>query len=108
MNQDLLSIAMSAAIPLRIMQLKARGGPSKEDIQKAQKTSEMLGERGDVLIFGGGKKGEAAELFNRTAQAIAVLSFVPGGVTIFGQHFEANPGKEPSDGEEPIPSGSER
>ena len=59
-------------------------------MQKAQETSQILGERGDILLFGGGKKGECAEIFNRTAHAIAVLAFVPGGVEIFGSRFEAN------------------
>ena len=84
-----LAIAMSAAVPLHIMRLKEKGGPTAEDMKKAQATSDKLGERGDVLLYGGGKKGECADLFNQTAAAIAVLAFVPGGVTIFGSHFEA-------------------
>lgn len=84
-----LAIAMQTAVPLHIMQIKERGGPNAEDMVGAQKTSTMLGERGDVLLFGGGKKGECADLFNRTARAIAILSFCPGGVDLFGQHFEA-------------------
>jgi hypothetical protein len=72
------------------MNLKERGGPSQEDWAKAREFSSVLGERGDVLLFGGGKKGESADLFNRTAAAIAVLSFCPGGVSLFGSHFEAN------------------
>ena len=48
----------------------------------------------DILLCGGGKPGECADLFNRTAHAIAVLAFVPGGVTIFGATFEANPPPE--------------
>jgi len=85
----LLPEMMRAAVFLKIESLKEKGGPTKEDIEKAQKTSGMLGERGDVLMHGGGKKGECAELFNRTAHAIAVLAFVPGGVDLFGTHFEA-------------------
>lgn len=84
-----LAIAMSAAVPLQIMRLEEKGGPTDEDMKKAQEVSGKLGERGDVLLFGGGKKGEVADLFNGTAHAIAVLAFVPGGITIFGQHFEA-------------------
>jgi len=87
-----LPTAMAAAVPLHIMQLKEKGGPNADDMAEAQKTSGMLGERGDVLLFGPGKKGkkgECADLFNRTARAIAVLSFCPGGITIFGYHFEA-------------------
>ncbi len=85
-----LAMAMSAAVPLHIMQLQAKDGPDAADMKKVQETSGLLGERGDVLLFGGGKKGEPADLFNRTAHAVAVLAFVPGGIDIFGQHFEAH------------------
>ena len=84
-----LAIAMGAAVPLHIMQLQAKGGPDAADMKKAQETSDMLGERGDVLLHGGGKKGESSDLFNRTAHTVALLAFVPGGIDIFGQHFEA-------------------
>lgn len=87
-----LAIAMAAAVPLHIMRIQAKGGPNAADMAKAQETSDRLGEHGDILLHGGGKKGEASDLFNRTAHAAAVLAFVPGGICIFGQHFEA--GKE--------------
>ena len=87
---NLLPTAIEPAVWLQIAMLKARGGPAAEDMQKAQETSHMLGERGDILLCGGGRKGECAELFNRTAHASAVLAFVPGGVTVFGRRFEAN------------------
>ena len=80
---------MRMAVWLHIEQLKERGGPSQDDMKKAQETSDMLGERGDVLLCGGGKPGERAALFNRTAHAYAVLAFVPGGVSVFGAQFEA-------------------
>ena len=89
MNEH-LSEMIKMAVFFRIHELKQRGGPTAEDMQKAQETSQILGERGDILLFGGGKKGECAEIFNRTAHAIAVLAFVPGGVEIFGSRFEAN------------------
>ena len=84
-----LSMMMQVAVPLRIEQMKSKGGPSDEDRKRATETSSIIGERGDILLFGGGKKGEAADQFNRTAEAVAVLAFCPGGVTIFGAHFEA-------------------
>ena len=86
---DLLQTMMQAAVPLHIMQLQERGGPTEEDMKEAQETSDTLGERGDILLYGRGNKGECAELFNRTAHAIAVLAFVPGGINIFGSHFES-------------------
>lgn len=82
---------MRLAVWLRVEQLKDRGGPTPEDLKEAQETSDILGERGDVLVAGHGKPGEIADQFNRTARAIAVLAFVPGGIEIFGGHFEANP-----------------
>lgn len=88
-QDHLLAMAMGAAVPLHIMRLQAKGGPDATDMRKAQETSDMLGERGDVLLHGEGRQGETADLFNRTAHAVAVLAFVPRGVTIFGQHFEA-------------------
>ena len=87
---DHLSEMMRLAVLLNIAEIKERGGPTAEDMAKAEETSDLLGEHGDVLLHGGGKKGECANLFNRTAHAIAVLAFVPGGVELFGARFEAD------------------
>jgi hypothetical protein len=88
MNEH-LSEMLKMAVFFRVEELKVRGGPTAEDMKKAQETSDILGEHGDILLHGGGKKGECAEIFNRTAHAVAVLAFVPGGVEIFGTRFEA-------------------
>lgn len=85
----LLPGMMGLAVHLRIKAMEERGGPKTEDMAKAQETSDMLGEHGDVLLHGGGKPGQCADLFNRTAHAIAVLAFTPGGVELFGTKFEA-------------------
>ena len=84
-----LGNALQVAVPLWIERIKAKGGPDAEDWKKARETSDILGERGDILLCGGGKQGEAADQFNRTAHGIAVLAFMPSGVTLFGQHWEA-------------------
>ena len=89
-TQNLLSSMLQVAVPLHIMRLKEKGGPTQDDMKKAQETSDILGEHGDILLHGGGKKGEAADQFNRTASALAILAFCPGGVELFGQRFEAN------------------
>ena len=86
---NLLAMSLSAAVPLRMMAMAEKGGPDAEDMKKAQKASDALGERGDKLLFGG-KKGEAADLFNLLAHSICVLSFCPGGVETFGQLFEGS------------------
>jgi len=90
-NDHPLGIAMSVAVPLWILSIREKGGLSNQDFIEARETSILLGEKGDILLFGSSKKkGEAANIFNKTAKAIAVLSFCPGGITIFGQTFEAN------------------
>lgn len=84
---------LKIAVPLYIAEFKACGGPTSEDMQEASALSQVLGERGDILLFGGGKKAkkgqisECADMFNKTAKAIAMLSFVPGGIEIFGLRF---------------------
>ena len=88
-NHDLLKDMLSVAVFFQIEQIREHGGPTPDDMKRAQETSEILGEHGDILLHGGGKKGECADQFNRTAHAIAVLSFAPGGVTLFGITYDA-------------------
>jgi hypothetical protein len=82
----LLTIALEAAIPLWQMKLKKL--PWSEVLSRVKGVADLIGSKGDILQFGGGKKGEVAKVFNRAAEGIAVMSFLPGGVTIFGQHWE--------------------
>jgi hypothetical protein len=97
----LLKLHIATCVPLRVAELKRFGGPAPGDFRRVCGTinpsnvAETIGgyvddfaSRGDVLLFGSGKKGEVAELVNKLVDAIAVLSFVPGGVTLFGEHFE--------------------
>ena len=91
--KGLLPQMMRLAVFLRIKTLEQQGGPGAEDMAKVQETSDMLGEHGDILLHGGGKPGQCADLFNRTAHAIAVLAFAPGGVELFGTRFEAKAGQ---------------
>ena len=48
----------------------------------------LLCERADIMLFGGGKVGQAAEVFNALAEAISYMAFLPGGIKTFGMHFE--------------------
>lgn len=78
MMEDLFKVMIRVSVALRIQQLEERGGPNPDDIKKIQESSDMLGAYGDILIHGGGKRGQRGELFNRAAHAVAVLSFAPG------------------------------
>lgn len=87
-DEVLLRTALSAAVPLRILELKVRGGPDDFDRERVQGFSDILGSRGDQLLYRSKKKGETAEMFNGLADALAVMAFVPGGVKFLGMHFE--------------------
>lgn len=92
---SLLSITLSAAVPLRILIYQRRGGPTLGDLERARQTADLVAGRGDALLYGyrGGRtpKGQpaVAHIFNELADALAVLAFCPGGVTLFGSHWEA-------------------
>jgi len=65
---------------------RRKGGPAQSDFEEIQDNClEKLMERGDILLYGGGNKGECANIFNQVANAIAIMSFLPGGIKIFGR-----------------------
>ena len=87
---DPLTISLSAAVPLRIMELIRNGGPSQEDFERITSYQEDLTAHGDDLYFRNANNNATATRFNQVADAIAVLSFLPGGITAFGMHFDGN------------------
>ncbi len=93
-ENPLLCLALSAAVPLRVAEYEKQDGPSPEDVARTRRFSRVLGEEGDVLQYGGRKKGRAAELLNALADALAVLAFCPGGVTFAGMKFEGKKGTQ--------------
>jgi hypothetical protein len=92
----LLPIAFeAAAITLNIAEIVRRGGPTNPDREVARGTAQTTAEHSDVLMFGGGKKGEAAAIFNALAFAVAVMAFCPGGVQVFGRRYHRGSIGEP-------------
>lgn len=87
-NVALLKVALEAAVPIWMFDLQRRC--TLAEIQaRAGECGQIVAEKGDVLQFGGGKKGEAGKAFNALAEGLACLAFCPGGVTFCGLHFEA-------------------
>ena len=86
MNETLTD-TLSAAVPLWIEVMKKLSWEERKKI--ASECSQIaVAEHGDNILFRGHKEGETAAAFNALARGIAVLSFCPGGVTLFGMHFE--------------------
>lgn len=84
--QSVLRISLQAAVPLHAMELRNR--PWSELQAVAQEAAQVIAEKGDLIMFKSTKKGESAKAFNALARALAILSFVPGGVKFLGDHWE--------------------
>lgn len=85
-NEQLLKIYLEAAIP--VWQHKLKSQPWEYLIERATEAAGIIASQGDLLIERP-TKGATAEVFNRLAEGVAILSFLPGGVTFFGVHYEA-------------------
>jgi hypothetical protein len=87
-DSDLMRLTLELGVPVRALELMHHGGPSRFDFDEARAFADVLAEKGDILQFRGGKKGEAGEIMGGLIRAVAVMAFVPGGVTVFGAHFQ--------------------
>ena len=101
----LCRIMLQAAVPLRIMGIQARGGATAADFARVISYNEELGS--EYLLFRSPKAGETARLFNLLSEAIAILAWVPGGITIFEDHYEVPPTKPDQIQDEPSPASSD-
>lgn len=86
-----LPAALAVAVPFRILQFREAGGPLDRDWESLNIVSQRIAEHGDTLLYGSKKKGEAARLFCDLVDALAIMAFVPGGVYVFGDHYEVKP-----------------
>lgn len=80
---------LQLVVPFKIWELQRRGGPSDNEFEQARLVADIVAEKGDVLLYHSPKKGETAQIFKELSWAVAVAAFLPGGVEIFGNHYEA-------------------
>lgn len=77
--------ALRAAVPYRMREWYDRGGPKERDKEGAVEFLHQFATEGTIMEF---KRadfhvGRTPELFNRLADALAVLSWLEDGVTLF-------------------------
>jgi hypothetical protein len=82
----LLSSMLPLAVHLWALRLRERS--LDYILTRAKECSQIVAEKGDVILHKGGKKGETAAAFNALAEGLACCSFAPGGVTFLDLHFE--------------------
>jgi hypothetical protein len=104
---DAMAIALSAAVPLWI--LEVRGWTQLERAERAaacaaivsmgEKNDEVRGQHGAgpaLLANGevarGNNEGGPAAVFTAIACGLAILSYQPGGIFYAGRHWETKPG----------------
>lgn len=85
-----MAMMLSVAVPLYIQRFLNRGGVTKEDFLRVASYNDELG-RADNLFFRAKREGEIASFFNKVAESMAVLSFVPGGIELFDVSYESLP-----------------
>jgi len=85
----LLQSTLEASVPFRMLELRQWGGPTELDWQEARDFADVLAFEGDAVLFKGHKKGDTARVMRGLIRALAVMAFVPGGVTAWGLHFDA-------------------
>lgn len=91
MSEDLLKAALSVAVPLYIMQWRKAGLSVEQIVEVGRGLGQVIAEHGDNILYRSKKLGETASAFNALAKGVAALAFAPGGVSVFGLHFEAIP-----------------
>jgi len=91
-TRDLLSLSLETAVPIWINELQEV--PFEELMDRAKTCGWEVAEKADTLLYGSKKIGGTAEVFNRLAEGLAILSFVPGGVNFLGRHWEAKHKKD--------------
>lgn len=95
-----LKICLIHAVPLWMIEHRRKS--YDELIEKSKKCGDVVGEKGDVLVFGSSRSLRSAEAFNRLAEGIAIsllvskkpisiynLVFWPSGVTTEEESVDA-------------------
>lgn len=89
-EEFLLRTHLSAMVPIAMMELQAKGGPDDLDFERVRTYTTEIGAKGDAILYPVKTRGQSAEMVTKLVEAIAVLAFAPGGINIFGMHFNAS------------------
>ncbi len=86
---ELLRLMLQVAVPVWIERLREL--PFETVLERARTCGELVaGPAGADILYRSKAAGGTATAFNALAEGVACLAFSPGGVRIFGLHFEAS------------------
>ena len=98
MTEALLRMTLQVAVPLCVPELRRL--PFSEVMRIAEECANVVAHKGDVILYKSKKPGETSKAFAALARGVACLSFMPGGVHAFGDHYV---NQHPEQGEQPLP-----
>jgi hypothetical protein len=88
----MMPLFVETLVPLRIHDIKKIGGISQEHLDYAAQYGDMLaGPPCEDLMYKPDRKkdrGNSKEMINRLTRVLAIMAFLPGGVTFMNLHFE--------------------
>ena len=85
-DDALLKASLEMAVPLQCWEIKRLTFEERREI--AERAVQMITEKGDLILYRSKKKGETAKAWAALVKGLACLAFMPGGVKVFGIHFE--------------------
>jgi hypothetical protein len=85
----LLVAQLQTTVPFVMLDLYKQGGPLTYEWRFAYEFSQVLAEKGDMLLFADGKRGTTAKMMGDLSRVAAILAFTPGGITLCDEHFDA-------------------
>ena len=82
--------ALRSSVPYRMREIFDAGGPTPEQTASAEAFIRECGQTGRLKAFRhpANAIGDTPRLFNRLSAAIAVLAFLSGGITLFGDTWD--------------------
>lgn len=94
----LLRDTLQVAVPMWVERWRERyrSWPQERIYARSRELGQVVAEKGDVIQFRGGKKGETAAAFNALAEGLALMSMHPGGVLFLGIRWAADPAVDSS------------
>lgn len=87
-TEVLLQTSLQIAVPIWIERVRSMTPDAR--IARAHEAVDVIASAGDTILYR--VPGKTAKNFNVLAEAIAIMAFCPGGVTVFGEHWEASDG----------------
>lgn len=86
----LMRTALSVAVPLNLADIDMmRARIPARDVADvlhrwATEAADSVAHHGDILMYGGGRRGEVADVFNHLGRGLAALATAPGGCRFLG------------------------